>query len=205
MSTTTTSLTSTPPSSTPHDPYTEIELYLRRAQEEISAVFGDAEVTPVTPPTPTPIPTPTSARKGRDPTQVPPYSTPELCTARAAPPTHSQPQKTTARLGTQPAPRPTMAPRRPRLPRADPHLQEWSRGLLRDFQRLVDQELRALGGAASETTNGTLDASTPDGGAEEEKSESESGDEEAWGRDESLTGRPVRRARCPRHGRHTEQ
>ena len=154
-------------------------------------MFGDAEITPCSRPHPSP-PRPPS----RDRLTPPPKSRlarRQSC-APPAPPRRRTPSFRKPRRASAPAlsHRDGVAP--PRQPRADPHLQAWSSGLLRDFHRLVDQELRALGGAACEDTNGAPHASSPDGGAASEEEERESGGEEAWGKDEKPEGRPVRRA-----------
>lgn len=51
------------------------------------------------------------------------------------------------------------SPPPPWQPRADPHLQEWSRGLLKDFHSLVEEEIRSLHGHTPppHASNGALE------------------------------------------------
>lgn len=164
-------------------------------QEEISAVFGDGEVTGDGPPRPRP---PTRPPQPDSPTALPkPRLERRQSCAPPVPPRRRTPSVRKPRRASAPAlPHAYDGAASARQPRTDPHLQAWSRGLLRDFRRLVDQELRALGGAVPEATNGTPDASTPDGRSAEEEEEEESAaeGEEARSQDAGAAGWPVRRA-----------
>ncbi|XP_071534393.1 uncharacterized protein [Panulirus ornatus] len=162
-----------------HDPYSEIELYLRKAEEEISAVFGEVEVrsesredvprprTPARPPLLDGQASPSKIRKV--------YSGVRQTESSSSPPrrqTGTSPSHPRRRVPFIRRPRRVSAPALtnihsyngtctppPWQPRADPHLQEWSKGLLKDFHSLVEEEIRSLHRHTqpSHTSNGALE------------------------------------------------
>ncbi|XP_037792474.1 serine/arginine repetitive matrix protein 1-like [Penaeus monodon] len=147
------------------DPYSEIEIYMRKAQEEISAVFLDSGPSrgrsdlpareelsrPRTPARPPPLDgqaSPSKIRKvySRRKTEPSPprrqVSTPPSHPRRRVP-FIKKPRRVSAPAFPQ-AHNGAASPAAPWTPRQDPHLQEWSKGLLKDFHSLVEEEIRAL-------------------------------------------------------------
>lgn len=166
-------------------------------QEEISAVFGDPHVTCDAPSLASP---PTRSLPPDGPFTLPKsrLTRRQSCAPPVPPRRHTPRVKKPRRASAPTLPQTHNGVASPRPSRADPHLQAWSRSLLRDFHRLVDQELRALGGAVPEAPKGTSQTLTPDGRgteeAEEEEKDSGAEDAEACREDAGAAGRPVRRA-----------
>ncbi|XP_066990642.1 serine-rich adhesin for platelets-like isoform X1 [Macrobrachium rosenbergii] len=167
------------------DPYTEIENYLRKAQEEISAVFGEGGVAvtskddrsrpraPARPPLLDGQASPSKIRKvytTNRPVETPPPPPPQR--QLSIPASHSRKRVPLTRKSRRVS-APTLINAQssqnghssssssssssadPWCPRRDPHIHEWAQGLLKDFHSLVEEEIRSLGKNTSTT------ASTP--------------------------------------------